>query len=100
MDRCDSCGLVSRPREQIHAVGCEKPLPCPSCAALRKEMEVLRQARLSDPLLQVTFKHLTEANARLREAVEWACANAPIVVNSVPGHTQFVAELRRRAKEG
>jgi hypothetical protein len=37
---------------------------------------------------------------RLREAVEWACANAPIVVNRLPGHTQFVTELRRKAKEG
>lgn len=41
MGKCDSCGLWSRPGEEVHAVGCERPLHCPSCAVKDRIIEEL-----------------------------------------------------------
>jgi len=42
----------------------------------------------------VEIDRLREENKRLREAVEWACENAPA------GENVYVSAIRRRAKEG
>ena len=39
---CESCGLWSRPGEEVHAAKCEMARPCPSCASkdfVIKELE-------------------------------------------------------------
>ena len=62
----------------------------------RISTEEHRELLLQDKCeLTTENKALRAENARLREAVEWACAH-----EQIPSWPYFIAELRRRAKEG
>ncbi len=61
--------------------------PCPSCAALRAEVDKLQGA---NAILRARV-------AQLEGAVEWACMNSPLPYGEA---VNFANELRRRAGEG